>query len=120
MDRQRRAVEVLRRLSVACYDWLGPASSWGSLADGNATAIEQDPPFTEWFPQWLRGRSRDWLAFANRTDPELRDLALEASEAIASLALSFDTLGTLFLVPALDGDFIAYHAGTYLDKEMKR
>lgn len=113
MDMQTHAVEVLRKLSAACYEWLGPASSWGSMALGNAEAIERD--FTT-YPQWLSGRAIDWRNFAQRTDPELRTMALEAADAIAKLAMSVDKLGTLLLRRGLLGDWIGYHAGAMLDE----
>lgn len=111
MDMQTHAVEVLRKLSAACYEWLGPASSWGSMALDNAEAIERD---VTTYPQWLSSRSIDWRNFAQRTDPELRTIALEAADAIAKLAMSADKLGTSFLRRGLLGNWIGYHAGTML------
>lgn len=105
VERAARALDVL---SAACFEALGPASSWGSTAKGNAEAIRSLGARDH--DTWFLSRATDWSRFADRTDPDLAILALEAAGAIGDLARARDTLGTLFLMRDYSA---AYHAGPW-------
>jgi hypothetical protein len=95
IDLKERAALALDKLSIACFEALGPASSWGGVALGNAEAIREFGARER--DMWLYSRAKDWTAFAAETDPDLAILARIAADAIANLARSMDHCGTLFL-----------------------